>query len=262
LHKKKEIPIIVTRWHGKGFGEAVHASLFCHILNDNGIPSVYKEHRNTRGLLDVPLFDPDIHKDWVYWKWKYKLNDIPIMLQMIEKVEKWLEVKIKIHKKRNHIPIIFHKMKVPKYDVVMNTATGGFSPYKKWHYFSELKRLMESAKISYLDLDQNLKHSIECLNLVKRSKLYLGLDTGMSHYVSRFAGGKALILNGGFVDFKYWAYLYNNYELIQVVDVPCRPCYKNWTHKESGDGCQYENRCMEEISPEIVFERICERLGK
>ena len=83
----------------------------------------------------------------------------------------------------------------------------------------------------------------------------------MAHYVSRFANGKAMILNGGFVTFNFWANLYD-YEHIHVEDVPCRPCYLNYLDVENGKGCEYNNRCMGEITVDMVLSRIRERLGK
>lgn len=262
MHKDKDFKGIVTRWHGKGFGEALVASLFCHILNDNGIPSVHREHRNSWGLLDVPLYDPELHSDWTLWHWGYRRSKIPSLMQQIYRVEKWLGVNIKINRRKfNHIPVKFEKMPVEKYEVVINSRTGTHTPYKEWSYFCELYKLFKKAKISYLDLDMHNKYGMECLNLVKRAKIFLGLDTGMSHYVSRFARGKALIIHGGFVTFDFWAFLYN-YEPIQIEDVPCRPCYiTRWHIENDKQECEQYHRCLAEISPEMVFDRVCERLG-
>jgi len=260
--KDKNFKGIVTWWHGRGFGEALVASLFCHILNDNGIPSVYRTHYNSKGLLDVPIWNPDIQKDWMMWSWRYKKNDIPIILQQIGRAERWLGVKIKIDReKRNHIPVKFKNIgTVDKYDVVMNTMTGTYTPFKEWPYFYELTRMFKKEGIKYFDLDINQAYGMECLAYVKEAKLYLGLDAGMSHYVSKFANGKALIINGGYVSFDFWAFLYD-YEPIQVEGIPCRPCYINKGDIEHNlKDCENSHDCMRKITPEMVFEKIRGRL--
>lgn len=262
MHKKPKG--VITRWTSRGLGEPCSASLLCHILNDNGIKSLYQNSRGTSsGLFDVPLVDyvNNSYEGWVRWHWRYKLNDVPVMKQMVDKASKMFDKEIIIEAKRDHIPVIFKKMRVPKVDVALNTETGIWTPYKKWPYFKELKAKMKKVGITYHDLDGNDTYGIKCLNVVKRAQLYVGLDTGMAHYVSRFARGKALIINGGFVSFKFWSFPYN-YDSIEIEDVPCRPCYKNKNHVARGEGCLFNNRCMKEITADMVLGRIRERLGK
>ncbi len=251
---------IITKWHGTGFGEAVYASLFCHILNDNGIKSVFRPRKSTWELMDVPLYDPEKHdteKGWVWWHWKYEKSDVPIMQQQANRVSEWLKKEIIIN--RDHVPVIFEEMDVPEVDVVMNTKTSHWTPYKLWPYFDELKIKMAKLGITYYDFDVSETYGIECLNMVKKAQIYLGLDSGMAHYVSRFANGKTLILSGGFVTFEFWAYLYD-YEPVQIEDVPCRPCFKSKHYIKRGEGCPFDNRCMTEITVDMVMNKICERL--
>jgi hypothetical protein len=210
---------------------------------------------NHVGLLDVPFYDPMVHGYWVFWIWKYKHNNIPIIQQQVDRVSKWLGREVLIQ--RDHVPVVFKDMDVPKVDVALNTMIGVHAPYKMWPYFNELKAKMDKFGIRHYDLDGSGTYGIECLNVVKRAQLYVGLDTGMAHYVSRFANGKALIINGGFVSFDFWASLYD-YEPIQIDDVSCRPCYRSRVEM----GCEYGNRCMREITVDMVLDRICERLGK
>jgi hypothetical protein len=259
--KVKDFKGIVTWWFGRGFGEALVASLFCHILNDNGIPSVHREHYNSKGLLDVPIWNPKKYKDWTMWNWAYKRIDIPVLLQQIKRAERWLGVKINIDRKRNHIPVKFDKVVVEKFDVVANTRTGEHTPFKEWPYFGDLKRMFKKEGISFLDMDAHEAMGMKCLSYVRKAKLYLGLDTGMSHYVSKFANGKALIINGGFVTFNFWGFLYD-YDVIQIDDVPCRPCYINRGDIEHNlKDCRLSHMCMMDITPRMVFERICEKLN-
>ena len=62
---------IITVWRGRGFGESIYVSLFCHILNDNGVTAVFRDSASTKRLLDVPMYNPRKHGYWDWWKWRY-----------------------------------------------------------------------------------------------------------------------------------------------------------------------------------------------
>ena len=150
----------------------------------------------------------------------------------------------------DHIPVVFHEMEVPAYDVVMVTETGYWTPYRNWPYFNELKRIFDDRGISYLDASKEGVTGILLLNYVKRCRIYLGLETGASHYVSSAANGKALILQSGYAPFNYWAGQYD-YRSIEM-GVTCAPCWLR-------EGCT-SHKCMKGIKPEVVFEVVSERL--
>ena len=90
--------------------------------------------------------------------------------------------------------------------------------------------------------------------------MYLGLDTGTSHYVSKFANGKALIIQAGFNLFNWWAYTYD-YDMI-TAEVKCslRPCFLNMKYIKKGEGCPYDVRCMKQITVKKVFYEVRKRL--
>ena len=86
----------------------------------------------------------------------------------------------------------------------------------------------------------------------------------MAHYVSRFANGKALIINGGYVAFEFWSHPYD-FEVIQLSDedLPCRHCLLNKHARQNENKvCENNQRCTREISAKMVFDKIEERLGK
>jgi hypothetical protein len=131
-----------------------------------------------------------------------------------------------------------------------------------WPRLNRFKKILRQEGVSFIDLDRKGILGIECLNYVKKAKVYIGLDTGMSHYVSKFANGKTLALNGGFAAFDFWAYLYD-YQCIEVPSVPCRPCYINKREIKSGERfCDKRNMCMREIEPGLVFREVVKRLDK
>lgn len=114
-------------------------------------------------------------------------------------------------------------------------------------------------KISFIDLAEKPIYGIEYLNYVNKAKLYVGLDTGPSHYISQFMRNRCLIIHGGFVTFEYVFSLYG-YDRIQIEDMPCRPCFLSWQQIAAGNKCKYCNKCMMEIDPSVVMDKIREML--
>jgi len=249
-------------WRGRGFGEPLVISLLANILTDNGIPTFYDQHRHTRGLVDCPLVDRSENSPHAgnlrKITPKYVLSEEPIMLQYLKQFERLTGRKdLKIT--RDHIPVLYHDIpKIPAVDVAINTWTGNLSIYRIWPYFKELQKLFDKNGISYIDLDKKKIFSIDCLNYVKKAKMYLGLESGRSHYVSQFANGKALILQSGFATFDYWAYVYN-YDHLEI-DVPCRPCWIDRLLISQGNFCPHDHKCMKEITVDMVFEEVREKI--
>jgi len=260
--------LIALGWKGRpqGIGDPMMIAWFVTILRDNGVNAYFIERPRLGRLSPI---DPAItlrdksSKYNVYWKADAH-DQTPIHLQYIRHFEQYYGPLKVDWEKRNHVPVKYYEIsKIPAVDVVLNTKTGNFTMYKLWPYFPELKILLRKAKISFIDLDKDWKetYGIRCLNYIRKAKLYIGLDSGMSHYVSRFANGKALIINGGYVTFKFWSHPYD-FEVIQVEDLPCGHCLLNkYQGKVNNRFCEYDQRCMREISPEQVFNRIEERLN-
>lgn len=247
-------------WRGRGFGEPLVMSLIVNILNDNGVDSALRDHKRVKELVDCPLTTVDASRStFKTYAWTYECSSKPVVLQYIEYFESVVGKKLKITK--NYIPVKFYDIpEIPSVDVAMGTETGSWTPYRNWPYFGELKKLFAKEGITYVDLDANTIRGIECLNYVKKCKLYLGLETGMSHYVSKFANGKSLILQSGFTEFDFWAHLYD-YDYLQVEDVSCRPCFINKLHIARKERkCECDNMCMKDLGVDRVFEAVVERI--
>ncbi|MHA2009885.1 MAG: hypothetical protein ACXADW_10825 [Candidatus Hodarchaeales archaeon] len=253
----------VLYWPGRGWGEALILSMVTCILNDHGVEALFRQHGKTKGLLDCQLVDiENWPKNFKKISWFYdgikREHNIPIMIQYMDYYSKLTGKEIKLT--RDHVPVKFIELpNIPSTDVFMCTETGPYAPYRQWPYFDELKELLKASDISYVDMHKQKIWSMECLNYAKKCKLYLGLDTGVSHYVSKYANDKALIIQGGYLEFEYWSYPYR-YDCIQV-DVPCRPCFINRKHIAKGIQCQRDHECMRTIEPEVVLDRIKEKLN-
>jgi len=257
---------IILYWpgHRRGIGEPLVLGWMVQTLIDNGIKALFQQHDRMAKL--SPLGCPTVDYRWLpkkykKYRWFYTYEDkASIHIQYLVHYSNLFEQPLKIY--RNYIPVKYYEIpEVRQVDVVMNTQTGPYTPYKKWPYFKELCQMFDKHHITHIDLDRDWRetYGIKCLNYVRKAKVYLGLDTGMSHYVSRFANKKALILQGGFNYFHRWSWLYD-YEPIQIEDMPCKPCTILKKDVKKGMGCQYKNRCMKDIDPKLVFEKVCERL--
>jgi ADP-heptose:LPS heptosyltransferase len=250
---------------GHGFGDALMLAHLTNIVNDNGFKAVFKRRYIVRGLVDVPLYNPVEHKG--YRKIAQNAfsslditHDTPVILKFLEKISRItgnrIEFKPEIH---NHIPVVFYDIpKTSSVDVIICSRTGKWTPYKVWPHFKELKKLLKKEGITYFDMHRGKALGIVLLNYVKRAKVYLGLDTGASHYVSRFANGKGLIIQSGYSLFRSWAYPYAYEEI--VYDVPCSPCMINWKDMKRGVECQNNHECMNLITPREVLDRILNML--
>ena len=248
---------LILTWRGSGFGEQLMLARVVAILNDNGVKVFLKEKKKVAGLVDCPKLSSGYKSHF----WYYDIKDRnPMVVQHIRHYEEVFGRRIEIT--RDCIPTVFYDVDTPTYDVVIHGSSGSWSSYRVWPYFDELEKMLEKNKVSFIRIDDRKKYGriggVKFLNYVKRAKLYLGLETGPSHYVSDIGRGKTLIIQSGFSDFDFWAYMYKFDHL--KVDVPCSPCFLNKHDVYEGSGCQYNHRCMREISPQTVFNKIMEMI--
>ena len=143
--------------------------------------------------------------------------------------------------------------RVPSVDIAICSRSGYWSPYRDWPSFPRLKVLLTDAKLRWHDLSESGIRGNECLNYVRKAKLYLGLETGMSHFVSSVAR-RGLILQSGYSCFEYWSTYGYSYLCRHVA---CSPCFL--THVNE---CPHMHRCMTEITAEMVLQAILCELGK
>jgi hypothetical protein len=257
-----EVKGIIFKWPGTGFGNALLLAQITKIAVDNGIEAVFVEHRKVRGLVDVPLFDPDkdytgyvVYKGYVPNTPENPNCDIPVMTRYVMAVEEIVGRKLEVREDGYYVPVKFEDIpETPSVDVILCVYTGRWAPYRDWPYFNELQKLLDERNISNINLQANKIFNNECLNYAQRCKLYVGLDTGMTHYVSKFIMGKALIIQSGFGLYSYWSSYYD-FDHINH-DVPCQPCYLARPWLKKGIVCQRDHECMVTITPEQVLERI------
>jgi hypothetical protein len=260
-------PAFKLEWSGRGFGNPLMLAHLTKILVDNGIDAVFNHKRKTFGLVDVPILDQNDNKKRIVFNgalpsnFKTKVAEEPAMMYYIRDFRRMTGKYIEFDRKRhNFVPVLFHETdSIKGADVALCTKTGKWAPYRDWPYFDELKDMLHSSGISYIDLNTPLRIlSNDCLNVVAKSKVYVGLDTGTSHYVSKFANRKGLIIQGGFNPFFFWAWQYEYEPIVTSVECPYRPCFITKYDMYSGMVCSAP--CISGISVKQVFDRIVEKL--
>jgi len=259
--KKEDIHIILTSTTKKAFGDILLTSYFVSILNDNGVDAYFFRRGNGRVyaymVIDCPkieaINDKRLKKFPVlrlgYAHGKPGELGIPIISQYCKMFKDRYNIPIKNN--FNYIPVKYYDMpEVPSVDVSLCTKSGGWSQDRDWPYFEQLKERLKQSKISYIDLNEEEKFNMECLNYIKKSKLYVGLETGTSHYASQVANGKTLILQSGIHDIGFWcSYDYDHL----YIPVKCKLC-------KSLTKCPYDNKCMKDLTVDMMFNKIIEKL--
>lgn len=240
-------------WVGRGFGEPLVLAMLTNALVDNGVNAAWTPKGKTRDwMVTCPVFNRNEDTASLSFGGRYVCNDVPIIIQHIETLEKMLGCEIDFT--YDHVPVRFEEISVPSVDILMCTETGYYTPYKNWPYFDELKALLSKEGITYADIHKDKLWGMLCLNYAKRCKLYLGLDTGVSHYVSKFVNGKALIIQSGYVSSYFWAYQYN-FQFIEL-GLPCSPCYISRRSISKDIYCKRNNVCMTAISARDVLKEM------
>ena len=273
--------MIQVKHKGKAFGDAVLASLFTHILIDNGIDACFAcDSLEVYSVVDCPLWH-DVEAEYKErgekfeydrYSFLYRLNESKDILSY--HCDKFLEYWGKdgdkgdecfdissLDIKRDHVPVKYREIPdIDSVDVAMTTSAGNFTPYKDWPYFNELKEKLDKVGVSFIDLDEHKIRNMKFLNYIKKCKLYLGLDTGSAHLASQFANGKTLILQSGYCDFDYWTSGIYDYDYINV-DVECSPCFLTIFKIRRGNTCDYDHKCMKKMSVEKVYKSVMEKLN-
>jgi hypothetical protein len=246
-------------YSGDAFGDNLFSAYLTSTLINNGYLA-YLDNSRINDLVNCPKFDSKkfeglevksfdcVRKNKTGLQTNTNFN---VFSDLVFEFRKKFNIKKTIQLYLNHIPVRFKKLvEIPIYDVVIVSETGYWTPYRNWPYFQELKELFDKNCISYIDVSIEKIRNNLLLNYVDNSKLYLGLETGASHYVSKVSNGKTLILQSGYTNFNYWAEMYD-YSYLNV-DLDCAPCWKR-------EGCSH-HKCMNTLKAINVFEEVKRRI--
>lgn len=260
------------------------AAFFTQLLNDNGFEAVYhvdnglKNGVNFCHLLDVP-----VGSTGEKFYFSYNTEHLPFDLAdkshidtAIRYFKNWSKCTKDLVIKTPYVPVKFNiDPSVKPVDVVLVTDVGTYAIAKKWPYFDKLKKMLENNNISYVDINDfgnNWANNEELLNKVNNllytCKVFVGLDTGPTHYATGILAKKPtrknFIIQSGFNLFSHWASHYD--DLFQPIEnkQTCAPCvlpnpslvYRIAEGIKLNDRCEKKHACMTSILPEQVLEYI------
>jgi ADP-heptose:LPS heptosyltransferase len=153
--------------------------------------------------------------------------------------------------------------------ITIHTTSDSFDNGRKlWpvEYWEELVSMLKKKECSVIQLgssgEQNIKGTVDLtgklgirhsIAVVKAANLHIGIVSSLMHGAAA-TGTEAIILFGGFE--RYSLHDYKNIHPIES-HIECSPCIQPYTKMEK---CPLDNRCMREISPEIVFRKTAEVL--
>ncbi len=248
-------------YHGSAFGDNLFTAYVTQVLRQHGLDARLDNPR-IAGLVDCPRFVEEErlrHREIKTFgcvrqnRTGFQTTEqFTVYSDLLSEFARQFDIGYEIRTVLDHVPVKFAlDTSARSCDVAMVTETGWWTPYRNWPYFRELKEMLAAAGIFCIDLSSERIRGNRALNVVRNCKLFLGLETGVSHYVSRFANGKALILQSGYTPFGYWAGVYD-YQCLKF-PVVCSPCWKR-------SGC-LDHRCMVELPAEQVLCAIRERLA-
>lgn len=247
----------IQSYNAAGFGDYLSAAVFVKILNDNNIPAVL-DWPKIHDLVDCPkiedIKDPENVEFISHTAVRHhrKESGLTFYSDLVKGFKNGKNVTKDININVDSVPIIYKDIpEIEGVDIALVTKSAPFGPYRDWPYFDELKLLFKNNGISYIDLTKNNIKNFEFLNYVKKSKIYLGLETGSSHYASSLIKGKGFIIQSGYCNFEYWAGHYH-YEKIEN-RMHCAPCWKR-------RDCEEDHQCMKGISAQEVFEIVASQL--
>lgn len=158
----------------------------------------------------------------------------PIFEQWTKRIFSKTGIKINRNEIVPYAPTVDMDIDVPLFDIVMVSETSNFTPYRNWNGFADLKSLLTESSLSWIDLSEKKIKNILCLNYVKKCRVFVGLESGVSHYVAEYAANKGIIIQSGYSYPGYWGPY--GYRFIEN-NVPCSGCFLL-------SGCSNNHECM------------------
>lgn len=236
-----------------GFGDRLLAAQTTAILIDAGINALWHDDSpDMLALCDVPKYNGELPA--INWWWHYSPEHYWDGRSFIRKALDNFAADFRteaIPETRRFVPVHYvDDPAIEGVDVAICSSCGHWSKYREYPWMSAVKQELDRRGIKWVDMSERGIVGNDALNLAKKSRLYLGIDTGMSHYVAGVVR-KGLILQSGFSNPALWAPRYG-FDFLSV-KVECGNCFLS-------SGCQHGHRCMTTMSPKDVAEQIEQRV--
>jgi hypothetical protein len=237
--------------NGYALGDNLFAALLTQIAVDNGIDARFWHHDpEMQQLMACPLADSFAEPTHLcgYFP-ESEWDGRSILRKVLDNFQRDRGLRQPLWLTRVTPPVRYTEMpEIGSVRVALCTASGSWSPYRNWPYFAELKIRLSQSGISWQDITDT--RGSETLNWAKKAELYVGLETGISHYVSSVVS-RGLVLQSGYSTASYWNWY--GYRTLEM-PVACSPCFLR-------EGCTHEHDCMRTLSIDLVFNTIQEMLN-
>ena len=247
-----ESDMVTIYRNGEALGDNLFAALLTQILVDNGIAAQFWHYdESMRNLMTCPIatsFQEPTHL--CTYAPESTWDGRSILRKIVDNCQRELGLRTPLRITRATPPVTYYDIpEIEKVNVVLGTASGAWSPYRNWPYFDILKDQLTPAGITWKDITTT--RGVACLNWAKKADLYVGLETGTSHYVATVIN-RGLVLQSGYSNRQYWNWY--GYRSIEE-PVECGNCFLQ-------SGCPNNHKCMVNISVERVFDVIVEMLNE
>jgi hypothetical protein len=248
---RTDTPIVVTR--AAAFGDRLMAAQVTAILNDHGITAEFMAN-DIANLVDVPLFKGGKCRQWNFDYPPYNLYDgRGFIRKALDSFQETYGVP-RMEITHRTPPVRYIELpEIQGTDVAICSKSGPWSPYRNYPRMDEIQAELTKRSIRFVDLNESNIVGMQALNWCAKSKLYLGLDTGMSHYVAGHVR-KGLILQSGFTPRELWASTYDRFEFLEAKSkCELSPCFLR-------NDCPRGHKCMN-IDPIEIADEIERRLA-
>jgi len=147
---------------------------------------------------------------------------------------------------------------VEQYDVIMILGSGGWKPVRAYRNGDKLKEKLEDKKLKVFSVNNSDCKKIglkKIVSMVKKSKVYIGAETGPSHLLSGIAK-KSVIIQSGIHLSSFWNIYSNTYIIESEWE-----CSKKKCICRKHEDCKNQNGvCIDRFSPEDISNVVIENL--
>lgn len=238
---------------GTTIGDEIHAAMVARALRNAGFDSwVYVKCNK---LLKKDLISKKQEEKEVFFNYVQQNGSSPSLHELgLQNIFRDLKLPCPIIDLANWRPIIdFDSSGLKKKDCCMVTSCGPASGIRNYPFFSQLKELFSSKKISFVDAT-NLR-DFEFLKAVTESRVYIGLETGATMLAAEFLNKKnSLIIQSGYTKKEFWG-KYMDVDFVER-DIECAPCLLR-----SISSCKHNHKCMRTIMPNEILNIIESKLS-
>lgn len=227
----------------RALGDTCFAAIWVNNLMLAGHDACLKADPELGSLFTAPMWDGE---PGYLWPLHYVNNDAsaPIMRHVQHKF--YMDTGLMVPIVDPYPPVKIPATGKKSVDVAIWDRTGDWTPYRDWPYWDSLEERLSARGISYINMRCEGLRGEDVLAQAMAAKVYVGLETGVSHYVAG-AAHRGLVLQSGYSTFDYWC-PYPQFKRVEAA-VECSPCFARWH-------CPHHHKCMTGLSVGSVLDTL------